>query len=226
MSSNNTRNPHHNRWGGKNNTWGNRNRKKKTANSQYNGSMSKIGGAIIGGIFLFTLAHYGLDGIMNAMDKVSGTSDKIEKTQDFLSDNTYTEDGQAGTNKLGYFIDTDVEIDAETVKDILDYMEEIKEKTSVDAMDTVIMSYDTLQDDEIYNEKVMQSLPQYSNAVTFVFISNNSYGAENMNNEVERVSNIVNNNITITNAHFKNVKFSACLNSPEKGYITVTVTFR
>ena len=24
MSSNNTRNPHHNRWGGKNNTWGNR----------------------------------------------------------------------------------------------------------------------------------------------------------------------------------------------------------
>ena len=45
MSSNNTRNPHHNRWGGKNNTWGNRNRKKKTANSQYNGSMSKIGGA-------------------------------------------------------------------------------------------------------------------------------------------------------------------------------------
>ena len=83
MSSNNTRNPHHNRWGGKNNTWGNRNRKKKTANSQYNGSMSKIGGAIIGGIFLFTLAHYGLDGIMNAMDKVSGTSDKIEKTQDF-----------------------------------------------------------------------------------------------------------------------------------------------
>lgn len=45
MSSNNTRNPHHNRWGGKNNTWGNRNRKKKTANSQYNGGMSKIGGA-------------------------------------------------------------------------------------------------------------------------------------------------------------------------------------
>ena len=61
MSSNNTRNPHHNRWGGKNNTWGNRNRKKKTANSQYNGSMSKIGGAIIGGIFLFTLAHYGME---------------------------------------------------------------------------------------------------------------------------------------------------------------------
>ena len=59
MSYNNTRNPHHNRWGGKNNTWGNRNRKKKTSNSQYNGSMSKIGGAIIGGIFLFTLAHYG-----------------------------------------------------------------------------------------------------------------------------------------------------------------------
>ena len=42
MSSNNTRNPHHNRWGGKNNTWGNRNRKKKTANSQYNGGMSNM----------------------------------------------------------------------------------------------------------------------------------------------------------------------------------------
>ena len=45
--------------------------------------MSKIGGAVIGGIMLFTLAHYGLDGIMNAMDKVSDTRDKIEKTQDF-----------------------------------------------------------------------------------------------------------------------------------------------
>lgn len=225
MISNNTRNPHHNRWGGKNNTWGNRN-KKKTSNSQYNGSMSKIGGAIIGGIFLFTLAHYGMEGLLDAIDKVSDTSDKIEKTQDFLSDNTYTADGQAGTNKLGYFIDTDVEIDAYTIKDILDYMEEIKEETSIDAMDTVIMSYDTLQDDEIYNEKVMQSLPQYSNAVTFVFVSNNSYSEENMNNEVERVSNIVNNNITVTNAQFKNVKFSACLNSPEKGYITVAVTFR
>lgn len=45
MSYNNTRNPHHNRWGGKNNTWGNRNRKKRTSNSQYNGGMSKIGGA-------------------------------------------------------------------------------------------------------------------------------------------------------------------------------------
>ena len=30
MSSNNTRDPHHNVWGGKNNTWGNRNRKKKS----------------------------------------------------------------------------------------------------------------------------------------------------------------------------------------------------
>lgn len=107
MSSNNTRNPYHNTWGGKNNTWGNRKKKTNQSQSKYNGGMNKIGGAIIGGIFLFTLANYGLDGIMNAMDKVSDTSDKIEKTQDFLSDNTYTADGQAGTNKLGYFIDTD-----------------------------------------------------------------------------------------------------------------------
>ena len=38
MSSNNTRNPHHNRWGGKNNTWGNRN-KKKTSNTEWNNTL-------------------------------------------------------------------------------------------------------------------------------------------------------------------------------------------
>ena len=124
MISNNTRNPHHNRWGGKNNTWGNRNKKKKTSNSQYNGSMSKIGGAIIGGIFLFTLAHYGMEGLLDAIDNVNGAKDKVERAQDFVSDNSYVGDGEAGYNKLGYFTDTDVEIDSGTVKDVLDVSDE------------------------------------------------------------------------------------------------------
>jgi hypothetical protein len=132
MSYNNTRNPHHNRWGGKNNTWGNRNKKRKTSNSQYNGSMSKIGGAIIGGIFLFTLAHYGMEGLLDAIDNVNGAKDKVERAQDFVSDNSYVGDEEAGYNKLGYFTDTDVEIDSGTVKDVLDYMTETEEEIDAD----------------------------------------------------------------------------------------------
>ena len=188
--------------------------------------MNKLGMAVIGGIFLFTMAHYGLDGILNAVDKVSSTKGKVEKTQDFISDNTYAENGELGTNKLGYFIDTDVEIDAGTVKDILDYMEEIKGEVTVEDMDTVIMNYDTLQDDDIYNEKVIQTLSQYSKPVTFVFISNYSYNETDMNNEIERVSNMVSSNISVNNTRFTDVKLSARLNSPEKGYITVAVTFK
>lgn len=219
------RDPHKNTFGGHNNVFPEHNRKKKS-NTQYNGSMNKLGMAVIGGIFLFTMAHYGLDGILNAVDKVSSTKDKVEKTQDFISDNTYAENGELGTNKLGYFIDTDVEIDAGTVKDILDYMEEIKGEVTVEDMDTVIMNYDTLQDDDIYNEKVIQTLSQYSKPVTFVFISNNSYNETDMNNEIERVSNMVSSNISVNNTRFTDVKLSARLNSPEKGYITVAVTFK
>lgn len=222
----NNRNPHHNVWGGKNNTWGNRNKKNKQPQNKYNGSMNKLGMAVIGGMFLFTMAHYGLDGLLNAVDKVSSTKGKVEKTQDFISDNTYAENGELGTNKLGYFIDTDVEIDADTVKDILEYMEEIKGEVTIEEMDTVIMNYDTLQDDDIYNKKVIQTLSQYSKPVTFVFISNYSYDETDMNNEIERVSNIVHSNISVKNTRFTDVKLSARLNSPEKGYITVAVTFK
>ena len=226
MSSNNTRDPHHNVWGGKNNTWGNRNRKKKTSNGQYDGSMSKIGVAIIGGIFLFTLAHYGMDGLLDAIDNINDAKDKVEKVQDFVSDNSYAEDGEVGYNKLGYFIDTDVEIDSGTVKDILDFIAEIKEKLDVDDMNTVIMNYDTLQNDDSYNEKIIQTLSNYSDPVTFVFISNDLFDENVMNDEIERVHNLINNNVTASNTRFTNVKLSARLNSPEKGYITIAITFR
>ena len=226
MSSNNTRDPHHNVWGGKNNAWGNRNRKKKTSNGQYDGSMSKIGVAIIGGIFLFTLAHYGMDGLLDAIDNINDAKDKVEKVQDFVSDNSYAEDGEVGYNKLGYFIDTDVEIDSGTVKDILDFIAEIKEKLDVDDMNTVIMNYDTLQNDDSYNEKIIQTLSNYSDPVTFVFISNDLFDENVMNDEIERVHNLINNNVTASNTRFTNVKLSARLNSPEKGYITIAITFR
>lgn len=50
----------------------------------------------------------------------------------YISDNSYVGDGEAGYNKLGYFTDTDVEIDSGTVKDVLDYMTETEEELDAD----------------------------------------------------------------------------------------------
>lgn len=216
--------PHKNTWGGKNNSWGHN--KPKKPNSQYNGSMSKLGTAVIGGIFLFTLAHYGYGEIIDAIDKVSSTKDKIEKVQDFISDNTYTEGGEIATNKLGYFIDTDVELDADTVKGILEFIEEIKSQNTVDDMDVVIKAYSTLDDEDIYNNDIIQNLSNYSKPVTFVFINEAILNEDSMYDETDRVQEIVNNNLSVTGTKFTSVKISARLNQPDKGNITIAITFK
>ena len=215
--------PHKNTWGGKNNSWGH-NRKKKS-NTQYNGSMNKLGMAVIGGIFLFTLAHYGYGELIDALDKVSSTKDKVEKVQDFISNNTYAENGELVTNKLGYFIDTSIELDAETVKGILEFMEEIKSKNTVEDMDVVIMDYSTLADGDTYNSNIIQQLSNYSKPVTFVFINQAVLDENNMYDEIDRIQEIVNNNIFVTGTKFNSVKLSARLNQPAKGNITIAITF-
>ena len=57
-------------------------------------------------------------------------------------------------------------------------------------------------------------------------ISNDSYDENVMNNEVERIQNLINNNVTTSNTQFTNVKLSARLNSPKNGFITIAITFR
>lgn len=215
--------PHKNTWGGKNNSWGHNNRKRNSSNTQYSGSMSKLGVAIIGGIFLFTLAHYGYGELVDAFDKVSNTKDAVEKVKEITSNRN---ENTVNTNNAEYSVDANIELDAGTVKDILEFMNEIKSKNEIDDMDIVIKDYSTLDDGDTYNRDIIQQLPNYSKPVTFVFINKNELDESNMYNEADRVQEIVNNNIEINNTEFRHVKFSGRLDAPEKGNMTIAITFK
>lgn len=214
--------PHKNTWGGKNNSWGH-NRKRNNSNTQYSGGMSKFGMAVIGGILLFTLAHYGYEGLVDALDKVSNTKDAVEKVKEITSNRN---ENTVNTNNAGYSVDANIELDAGTVKDILEFMDEIKSENEINDMDIVIKDYSTLDNGDTYNRDIIQQLPNYSKPVTFVFINKNELDESSMYDETDRIQEIINNNIEVTNTKFNSVKFSARLNSPEKGNMTIAITFK
>lgn len=64
--------------------------KKGENNTKYSGGFSKVGKAIIGGLFIYTLASYGYGEIIDAASNISSAKDKIVKVEEVLSEDTNT----------------------------------------------------------------------------------------------------------------------------------------
>lgn len=205
------------------------NRKGTKQSNKGGGDLSPIGKAIIGGLFLYVLAQMGLGAIS---DKISEAKDKVDQVKEvkevMQSETQHNIPSKQGTQlEVAITIDADIDIDADTVKNILEKIEDNLPTTNTDNTTTIVIDYSALDNSNTYTENVLNQLSELSSydAVTFLFVKDNITSQDDMQTEFDRVSTIVNTNINVSNTSFNSVKLNGAMNSPRDNSLSVAITF-
>ncbi len=218
--------PHHNTWGGKNNSWGNRNRKRQNNQPTYNYEPNKLFNTIAGGILLFFAGAAGLSiigSIFTGVKDTIGIADKVNKITTAVTDTAGSSAGTQGTtnNYEGLFdIKDELELDADDIKDILQFMQENLQDSQPD---TLTLSFEEVDTIEEYKEKIVNKLDKYSN---FVLVYNGYLEYDPMVEKINSyTSELSNHSDLISDSGYKTIKTSARTNVPNNGNFILMLTF-
>ena len=220
--------PHHNTWGGKNNSWGNKNRKPKSNNN--NQRPNKLFNALAGGVCLFLLGALGLDLVSAAITKISDVKDTYDTAKEVAEQVKEKSDSSSNgkKSKVKFDIENEIDISAEDVNDILEYLTDLHDNDGgVVGEDVVIVDYSAFANLEDYQLEVVDKLYNFDKNVTFVAVNKDDFINQNdVQEELDRVKEMLYNNINlIDGAGFGNVQVSAQYNSPYAYQLTLVITY-
>lgn len=222
-------NPHYNTWGGKNNSWGNKNRKKKnnrTSNNQTRYKPTKLFTVLAGGCLLFLCGALGISVLSNLFTSAKDAVDKVKTIKDVAEDiNHKNTPNQADTlnhhKSTGLDIDFDIDIEAEDVKDILDYIYEKIGATNIE--DTIVISYEDVKTVEGYQKQIINRLDNYNN---FIIVNKEYMEADKMQAEMDQFNHMVAENLDMINgSNYNCIERSTHTNTPYAGDFTIAVTY-
>ena len=223
----------YNTWGGKNNSWGNKNRKGGGKGPQRDDeTWSKGAKVALAGVFLFTLAHTGLGPIVetatNVMDVFDLGNDIKEQK---LAKSNKSNKGKKDSESLGYStIKNNIDLEAADVKDILEFLHNELVTSDSSSMATnettaIFIEYDSFKNSTKYNKNIMNKLEKYEGAVSFIAVHPDYLSEAEMQEEFERVADIIQSNNEGNNSVFTKIKTNALTNVPRSGSFVMTVTF-
>lgn len=236
-------NPHYNTWGGKNNSWGNRNRKGKSSSSSSSGGNNSDGGGFntfgkvfIGGCVLLALSHTGLGPIIETADNIKEAFDIGSKMRNNSSSSSSKSNksnkSNSKSNKSAKHSDSkkyDTKIGASDVKDIMEHISDIMEDLESEGIDTsdpdvITVDYSAFDSDADYIVAIKNRLPDLDKTTTFIATSKKmSYNK--MEDEYERLVEVINNNLSAPNGIFTGVRIKGILGVPDNDKLTITVTY-
>ena len=231
-------NPHYNTWGGKNNSWGNRNRKGKSSGSSGNsgggGGFNTFGKVFIGGCVLLALSQTGLGPIIETADNIKDAFDIGSKVRNNKSSSSSKSNSKSSSksNKSAKHSKSskyDTKIGASDVKDILEHISDVMtdlESEGIDTSDTgvVTVDYSAFDSDADYIVAIKNRLPDLDKTTTFIATSKKmSYNK--MEDEYERLVEVINNNLSAPNGIFTGVRIKGILGVPDNDKLTITVTY-
>lgn len=227
--------PHYNTWGGKNNSWGNRNRKNQTSNNRNNnsgggGDFNKGAKILVCGVFLFALAHTGFGWVGETIDNISDVFEaksKIEEVQSNRNNSSNSKPKSKNIKKEYNSVKGKIDIEADDVKDILEYLYDKLSDNNIDTKDTdiVFTDYKALKDAKSYNKNIVKKLKKYSNPVTFVLINDGSLSSDEMETEYNRAFKLAQDNNDFSKTKFNSVIVAGRYNSPSSGNMIISLTF-
>lgn len=202
---------------------------KKSQNGKGGGDLSLIGKVIIGGLFLYVLAQMGLGAISDKISEAKDAVDQVKEVKEIVQTETQrnTTSKQGTQSEAAITIDADLDIDADTVKEILEAIEDNLPSINTDNTTTIVIDYSNLDDSNTYTENVLNQLSELStyDAVTFLAVKDNFTSQDDMQTEFDRVNNIINSNLSIPNNPFNSVKLNGAMDSPRDNSLSVTITF-
>lgn len=230
MSSN------YNTWGGKNNSWGNKNRKNSSntstnsSNSNNNQEPNKLFNTLAGGCCLFLMGVLGLDLLSSAVTGIKDTVDTTKQVAEVVENtvnNTDTSNNTStSTNNYTFNIENELELEAEDIKDILEYLKESANIGNINGDEAIIIDYSALENEKTYEKKIIKRLDKFNKAVTFVLINNNSLSEEEYKEELTRVQNLVSNNIELLRGtNFESTATAGAFNYPNQGEMVISISF-
>lgn len=212
--------------GGKNNRWGNTNKKdtgakddKKDKAPTYHYEPNKAFSIFIGGVFLLAISSAGFGAISDAISNASNVINHTNKYEVTDKPNTVN-----NTNTQNMKVTNDIDIGADDVKDILEYIGSLSDSSIED--DIVIMDYSVVKDINTYKKKVINKLDTYKNNVSFALINREGLGDSDREEELDRLNDFISDNIDLlSETSFNKITTSGRTNSPKAGEFTIVLTF-
>ncbi len=235
--------PHYNTWGGKNNSWGNKNRKGKSGGGPQRDDekWSKGAKVVAGGVVLLVLANTGLGPVIETAQNVMDVFDFGKDVKEY-ADTNKTNSKSSNKNKKGNTkkgdtyedvyknIKNNADLEASDVKDILEYLHSNLADDGTEAMNTkkasaIFIDYDCFLSEKKYVKNVMEKLDKYEDTVTFVAKCPDYMMTDDMQGEFDRISEIINANLSGYDTVFNKVSMNALTNLPDPGNFVMSVTF-
>lgn len=218
--------PHKNTWGGKNNTWGNKGRapRNNTPQNQYDGGLSKFGAVVLGGCCIIAVLHGGVKPLLDKLNGISDAKENIELTRDILNSSP-SGTGEAVIDKLGEKVLDNIEIDGDTIRDVVEYLGDYCREIETDSIDLVKMDYSALDNVETYQKYIVEDVRNHQKPVVYILSNNEVLSEEDMNTEYSRLTDLVVNHTGSTNSIYRNVGLRGWKGLPENDNLTVTITF-
>lgn len=191
------------------------------------------------GVLLFTLAHTGLGPLVetaqNAMDVFDFGQDVKEYTDTVKSDSNVSNKIGVGKQDRTYEdfykqVKNNIDLEASDVKDILEYLHGELSKSNMSNMDTmkasaIFIDYDCFISEKKYIKNVMNKLDNYEDTVTFIAKCPDYIATDAMQSEFDKISEIINANLSGYDTVFNKVSMNALTNLPESGDFVMSVTF-
>ena len=144
-------------------------------------------------------------GVKPLLDKLNGISDakeNIELTRDILNSSP-SGTGEAVIDKLGEKVLDNIEIDGDTIRDVVEYLDNV----------------------ETYHKYIVEDVKNHQKPVVYILSNNEVLSEEDMNTEFNRLTDLVNNNTGSTNSIHTNVCLNGWMGLPEDDNLTVTIKF-
>lgn len=227
--------PHKNTWGGKNNTWGHKPKNNNNSTSKNTGSFNKLGTTIIVGALLFTLANAGygalVDGALEAKNTVDDVKESVEKADELIN-----KDKTKGKVKSSKDVEIDIldniDISAEDVKDLLDYLCELEDDQHRISENTIVLDFSAVKNSKSFEKKIINKLDDFgkkynSDELTIILVDNQDITNDEATSELNRVKQLVADNIGLitSNSEFNSVVFNGVYNKPTAGTLVAVITF-
>lgn len=144
------------------------------------GDFNKGAKILVCGVFLFALAHTGFGWVGETIDNISDVFEaksKIEEVQSNRNNSSNSKPKSKNIKKEYNSVKGKIDIEADDVKDILEYLYDKLSDNNIDTKDTdiVFTDYKALKDAKSYNKNIVKKLKKYSNPVTFVLINDGRF---------------------------------------------------
>lgn len=191
------------------------------------GGGSKIMRVVAVGFAIYMVANIGLGGAGEVLSNIGDALDFGKEVGQTINETKGNVKGKSDSNGDYKKVNNKAKIEADDLSDILDFLSEELQgaDVSVSNGEVITIDYSSFKNDIKYRKDIISKLDKYKTTVSFMAVNSELLSEEEMNNEFNRISEIVSSNKDKIGNGFRKYTVNGLKNVTGSGTFVFSVTF-